>query len=103
MKCTGAFLSFKTMSRILLMVPFYSIQSWLGLRFISASLCFDVLREIYEAVVIYSFYQFLVCAFPPIRLERLLLFFQVVYLGGEEYLCVSLSRKEPQPHLFPFT
>lgn len=68
--------------RILMLVPIYSLESWFGLRFNDASLYLDVLREVYEALVIYSFYQFL-----------------VFYLGGEDYLGVVLTRKEPTHHL----
>lgn len=46
--------------RIILMVPVYALESWLGLRFPAQAIYFDVLREVYEAFVIYSFYQFLV-------------------------------------------
>lgn len=71
--------------RIILMVPFYAIDSWLGLRFKHIALYFDLLRECYEAFVIYSFYQLL-----------------VDFLGGEEQLVHILRGKKPHPHAFPF-
>jgi len=71
--------------RILLMVPIYALESWLGLRFASITLYFDLLRECYEAFVIYSFYQLLISA-----------------LGGERKLVALLAKKEPMPHAFPF-
>jgi hypothetical protein len=33
------------------MVPIYAIDSWLGLRFYTLCVYFDILREIYEALV----------------------------------------------------
>lgn len=67
------------------MVPIYCIESWFGLRYPEYALYFDVLRDMYEALVLYSFFQFIVC-----------------YLGGEEQLAILLSRKVPQEHVFPF-
>jgi len=46
--------------RILMMVPVYAAEAWLGLFMKEYTLYWDVLRESYEALVIYSFYQFLV-------------------------------------------
>jgi len=64
--------------RILWMVPMYSIQSWLGLRYKNYSIYFETIRDFYEAYVLYSFLQFLV---------------QV--LGGEEALILMLKDKSP--------
>ena len=50
----------KNIIRILFLVPFYAVTSWLGLRFSEVTLYFDVLRDCYEAIVIYSFFRFLV-------------------------------------------
>lgn len=76
----------KYVVRILLMVPLYAIEAWLGLRFKDATMYFDVLRECYEAFVIFSFYQFL-----------------VIYLGGEDHLLITiLAQKPQQKHVFPF-
>eukprot|EP00455_Lapot_gusevi_P006049 TRINITY_DN12587_c0_g1_i13.p1 TRINITY_DN12587_c0_g1~~TRINITY_DN12587_c0_g1_i13.p1 ORF type:complete len:341 (+),score=13.31 TRINITY_DN12587_c0_g1_i13:79-1101(+) len=74
----------KYVVRILGMVPIYSLEAWLGLRFADSAMYFDILRECYEALVIYSFYQFL-----------------VTYLGGEDELAVILSKKDVQPHVCP--
>jgi hypothetical protein len=57
----------------------------LGLRFAEIALYFDLLRECYEAFVIYSFYQLLVTA-----------------LGGEQKLVSILAKKPDHPHVFPF-
>jgi len=46
---------------------------------------FDLVRECYEAFVIYSFYSFL-----------------VAYLGGETQLDLIFSRKPQQKHMMPF-
>ena len=64
--------------RILWMVPIFSIQSWLGLRFKDYSIYFETVRDLYEAYVLYSFLQFLI---------------QV--LGGEEALILRLKDKSP--------
>jgi len=47
--------------RVLLMVPVYSAASWLGLYQKQYGAYWDLARETYEAVAIYSFYQFLMC------------------------------------------
>lgn len=45
--------------RILWMVPIYSLDAWLALRFKDARGYLDPVREIYEAYVIYNFYAYL--------------------------------------------
>jgi len=50
----------KHIVRILLMVPIYSIDSWLSFRYYWLSVYFDVFRDCYEAIVIYEFYVLLV-------------------------------------------
>lgn len=49
----------KHIVRILLMVPIYSIDSWLSFRYYWLSVYFDLIRDCYEAVVIYEFYALL--------------------------------------------
>lgn len=46
--------------RILWMVPIYALDSLCTLRFISARIYLDPIRECYEAFVIYTFYMFLI-------------------------------------------
>jgi hypothetical protein len=75
----------KYVIRILFMVPIYGLESWLGLRFVHEAMYFDVLRECYEAFVIYSFYQLL-----------------TTYLGGEYKLILTLASKPQAKHLLPF-
>lgn len=50
----------KHIVRILLMVPIYAIDSWLSFRFYWFSVYFDIIRDCYEAIVIYEFYVLLV-------------------------------------------
>lgn len=46
--------------RIILMVPIYAMVSWLSLRWLSCRRWLEPLRECYEAVVLYSFYCYLI-------------------------------------------
>ena len=46
--------------RIIIMVPIYAIDSWISLRWIEYSIYFDLLRDAYEAYVVYSFFALLV-------------------------------------------
>jgi hypothetical protein len=64
--------------RILWMVPIYSIESWLAMRFHKQAIYIETLRDLYESYVLYSFLQFLI---------------QV--LGGEEALILMLKDKSP--------
>jgi hypothetical protein len=64
--------------RILWMVPLYSIESWLCLRYKDYAIYIETLRDLYESYVLYSFLQFLI---------------QV--LGGEESLILMLKDKSP--------
>ena len=69
------------------MVIVYSIESWSGLYDPSLSLYLNTARETYEALVIYSFYQLLICA-----------------LGGYENVqnALYLIPFPAMPHFFPF-
>jgi len=64
--------------RILWMVPIYSIESWLCLRFHTVAIYIETLRDFYESYVLYSFLQFL-----------------IEVLGGEEALVMMLKDKSP--------
>ena len=64
--------------RILWMVPIYSIESWLCLRFHRFAIYIETLRDCYESFVLYSFLQFL-----------------IEVLGGEETLVLTLKDKSP--------
>lgn len=71
--------------RILWMVPIYSVNAFLGMRFSKYSVYFDSLRECYEAYVIYNFMRYL-----------------LNYLYSEYELEDTLATKRQAPHLFPF-
>jgi len=64
--------------RILWMVPIYSMESWLCLRFHRYAIYIETLRDCYESYVLYCFLQFLI---------------QV--LGGEDELINMLRTKSP--------
>lgn len=64
--------------RILWMVPIYSIESWLCLRFHEFAIYIETLRDVYESFVLYCFLQFL-----------------IEVLGGEEALILLLKDKSP--------
>jgi len=64
--------------RILWMVPIYSIESWLCLRFHEYAIYIETLRDVYESFVLYCFLQFL-----------------IEVLGGEEALILMLKDKSP--------
>lgn len=76
----------KYVVRILWMVPLYSIQSWLSLRFHTARIYIDTLRDLYEAYVIQSF-----------------LYFLMELLGGEDALTLLLQEKDAHygRHILP--
>lgn len=71
----------KYVVRILWMVPLYSVQSWLSLRYRDARLYIDTVRDIYEAYVIASF-----------------LYYLIELLGGQDAL-VQILRRKNDPHL----
>jgi len=64
--------------RILWMVPIYSMESWLCLRFHRYAIYIETLRDVYESYVLYSFLQYL-----------------IEVLGGEDELILMLKDKSP--------
>jgi Organic solute transporter Ostalpha len=64
--------------RILWMVPIYSIESWLAMRFHKKAVLIETARDVYESFVLYCFLQFL-----------------IEVLGGEEALVLMLKDKSP--------
>ncbi|CAB4424399.1 unnamed protein product [Rhizophagus irregularis] len=70
--------------RIIIMVPIYAISSYISLASTSAAVYVDGIRDMYEAFVIYCFFNLL-----------------VNYLGGERSLLILLHGRPPTPHLFP--
>ncbi|KAJ0006092.1 hypothetical protein NQD34_013365 [Periophthalmus magnuspinnatus] len=75
----------KPIIRILWMVPIYSLDSWLALRYPSLAIYVDTCRECYEAYVIYNFLVFL------------LNFLSHQHLN----LAMILEVQQQQPHLPP--
>ena len=70
--------------RIMLMVPIYAIASLISLFSLQAAFFIDVVRDIYEAFVIYCFFDLL-----------------VAYLGGERSLLINLHGRPPKYPVFP--
>ncbi|KAL1914928.1 uncharacterized protein VTP21DRAFT_7844 [Calcarisporiella thermophila] len=70
--------------RILWMVPIYALSSWISLVSTNASFYMDAIRDMYEAFVIYCFFNLL-----------------VYLLGGERALLIMLHSRPPTQHLFP--
>nr|XP_057924532.1 transmembrane protein 184C-like isoform X1 [Doryrhamphus excisus]XP_057924533.1 transmembrane protein 184C-like isoform X1 [Doryrhamphus excisus] len=71
--------------RILWMVPIYSLDSWLALRYPSLAIYVDTCRECYEAYVIYNFLVFL-----------------LNFLSNQyPSLVMMLEVQQQQPHLPP--
>lgn len=76
----------KYVVRIIWMVPLYSIESWMALRFKAWALHFETIRECYEAYVIFSFLYYLIA------------------LLGEESNLISILKEKPEDlghHKFP--
>ncbi|TIB93342.1 DUF300-domain-containing protein [Wallemia mellicola] len=70
--------------RILVMVPVYSLASLISLFSLDAAYWIDVGRDLYEAFVIYCFFNLL-----------------VEYLGGERQLIISLMGRQSTAHMMP--
>ena len=60
--------------RILFMVPIYSIEIWLAVRFYKRAVLIETLRDFYEAYVLYSFLQYLT---PTLQLYDKITYLQV--------------------------
>lgn len=66
------------------MVPIFAISSWISLVSLNMAFYVDAFRDIYEAFVIYCFFNLLVC-----------------YLGGERSLLVMLHGRPYTKHVWP--
>jgi hypothetical protein len=76
----------KHIVRILFMVPVYALDSWCALRFPTAAMYLDTVRDVYEAYVLYCF-----------------LALMIGFLGGEDSLAYLLSQKAPIKLPFPLS
>ncbi|EEQ92440.2 uncharacterized protein BDCG_07560 [Blastomyces dermatitidis ER-3] len=70
--------------RILLMVPIYSISSWVSIISLKTSAFIVPIRDIYEAFTIYTFFQLL-----------------INLVGGERALIVMTHGRAPVQHAWP--
>ncbi|KAG6371229.1 organic solute transporter Ostalpha-domain-containing protein [Boletus reticuloceps] len=70
--------------RIMVMVPLYGVSSFISLFSLEAAFFIDVIRDVYEAFVIYCFFVLL-----------------LDYLGGERSLLILLHGRPPIPAVFP--
>jgi Organic solute transporter Ostalpha len=72
--------------RIIFLVPIYSVESWLALRFPANQIYLSIPRDAYEAYVIHEFYILMLS-----------------YLGGKDKVAQRLimSGKERFPHVWP--
>lgn len=68
----------------MLMVPIYAIASLISLFSLQAAFFIDVVRDIYEAFVIYCFFDLM-----------------VAYLGGERSLLINIHGRPPKYPVFP--
>lgn len=70
--------------RILIMVPVYSIASWVSLQSLRAAFWIDPFRDVYEAFTIYAFFQLL-----------------INFIGGERSLIIMMHGRPPISHPWP--
>ncbi|KAI0339234.1 DUF300-domain-containing protein [Trametopsis cervina] len=70
--------------RIMVMVPLYAIASLISLFSLEAAFFIDAVRDIYEAFVIYCFFDLL-----------------IEYLGGERSLIINMHGRPPKYPVFP--
>ncbi|CAG8502393.1 5482_t:CDS:2 [Ambispora leptoticha] len=70
--------------RIIGMVPIYALTSWASLVSLDAAFYLDAVRDIYEAFVIYCFFNLL-----------------INYLGGERSILILLHGRPPTRHVMP--
>ncbi|KAI0828513.1 DUF300-domain-containing protein [Trametes gibbosa] len=68
----------------MLMVPLYAIASFISLFSLEAAFFIDAVRDVYEAFVIYCFFDLL-----------------IAYLGGERSLLILLHGRSPKYPVFP--
>ena len=83
----------KYIVRVLLMVPVYALDSWFALRFVGLSVVVALIRECYEAYVLYSFFLLLVNYLEGeekiIEIFGLLFFF----IKNDLFVCLIVSLR----------
>lgn len=67
-----------------MLVPIFSIASWASLTSLRVAFWIDPLRDVYEAFVLYTFFQLL-----------------INFLGGERSLIILMHGRPPVDHLWP--
>jgi len=70
--------------RILIIVPIFSVASWVSLLSIRVAFWIDPFRDVYEAFTIYFFFQLLIS-----------------FIGGERALIVMMHGRKPVSHFWP--
>ncbi|KAH8996259.1 organic solute transporter Ostalpha-domain-containing protein [Lactarius akahatsu] len=70
--------------RVMLMVPIYAVSSLISLFSLDVAFIIDAIRDVYEAFVIYCFFQLL-----------------LGYLGGERSLLILVHGRQPKAPPFP--
>ncbi|PNS16826.1 Transmembrane protein 184 [Sphaceloma murrayae] len=70
--------------RILVLVPIFAASSWASLTSIRVAFWIDPFRDVYEAFVLYAFFQLL-----------------INFLGGERSLIIMMHGRAPVSHIWP--
>lgn len=70
--------------RIMMLVPIFAGASWASLTSLKVAFWIDPFRDVYEAFVLYTFFQLL-----------------VNFLGGERSLIIMMHGRAPVSHLWP--
>jgi hypothetical protein len=74
----------RSIVRILLIIPIYSLSSFLSLRYETKAIYFDTLRDIYESYVIYMFLNLI-----------------IAFMGGESHCVSQLAGTGTMNHPIP--
>ncbi|KAF4552027.1 Organic solute transporter Ostalpha-like protein 2 [Elsinoe fawcettii] len=70
--------------RILVLVPIFAASSWASLYSLKVAFWIDPFRDVYEAFVLYAFFQLL-----------------INFLGGERSLIIMMHGRAPVSHVWP--
>jgi len=86
--------------RILCMVPIYSIDSWLSIKFINYAVYFDIGRDCYEAYVLYQFFSLLIAYIEGDQPENLVKLLANKEIVGHPIPCCCLPHFKPSVYFF---